>query len=197
MLLLALVAATFETIPAQAKIRPATVKLIAEFEGFYPCPYNDPVGHATIGYGHLLHYGNVTKKDRRDWGCLRGGEGISEKRGRKLLRRSLKVYDQAVSREIEVPINRFMRTALTSFAYNLGTGIFDGSKLKRIINAGRYKGVPRQIRRFVHARNEKGKLIVLEGLVRRRNREARIFRTSDKICNREGKCFKIDIIPSA
>ena len=36
------------------------LRLIAEFEGFSPVPYNDPAGHCTVGYGELLHLGNCT-----------------------------------------------------------------------------------------------------------------------------------------
>jgi len=29
--------------------------LIGKHEGFEPRPYNDPTGHCTVGYGHLIH----------------------------------------------------------------------------------------------------------------------------------------------
>ena len=54
-------------------------KLVRDAEGFFSQPYNDPAGHATIGYGHLLHRGNVTAADRTQWGTL------SEPAGRQLL----------------------------------------------------------------------------------------------------------------
>ena len=56
---------------------------IAGWEGFYPRPYNDAGNNATIGYGHLIHLGKVTKRDRRKWGK------ISRKRGLRLLKREL------------------------------------------------------------------------------------------------------------
>ena len=37
----------------------AEAELIARFEGFVARPYNDAAGHATIGFGHLLHRGPV------------------------------------------------------------------------------------------------------------------------------------------
>lgn len=58
-------------LPAQADaVSMKTTRFVATFEGFLTCPYNDPAGHATIGYGHLLHYGGVTKKDRKRWGGI-------------------------------------------------------------------------------------------------------------------------------
>jgi len=38
--------------------------LICHYEGMRLEPYNCPAGHATIGYGHLLHKGPVTDEDR-------------------------------------------------------------------------------------------------------------------------------------
>lgn len=37
------------------------MNLVAHFEGFFSCPYNDPVGYATIGFGHLIGYRRVTR----------------------------------------------------------------------------------------------------------------------------------------
>jgi hypothetical protein len=30
------------------------LRFIGHFEGFFAQPYNDPVGYATVGYGHLI-----------------------------------------------------------------------------------------------------------------------------------------------
>jgi GH24 family phage-related lysozyme (muramidase) len=39
------------------------VNLIASFEGYVGRPYNDAVGYATVGYGHLIGYRHVTSAD--------------------------------------------------------------------------------------------------------------------------------------
>ena len=72
--------------PADA-VTMRTTNFVAYFEGFLSCPYDDPAGHATIGYGHLLHLGAPTKKDKRKWGC------ISNARGLKLLRKDLQATE--------------------------------------------------------------------------------------------------------
>ena len=41
------------------------VEFVADFEGFYATPYNDPAGFATVGYGHLLGYRPVAASDHR------------------------------------------------------------------------------------------------------------------------------------
>ncbi len=71
-------------VPGQADaVSLKTTRFVASFEGFLSCPYADPAGHATIGYGHLLHYGPPTRKDRKKWGC------IGKARGLKMLRSDL------------------------------------------------------------------------------------------------------------
>ena len=50
--------------------------------------YDDPTDHATIGFGHLIHYGPVTEADHREW-FLRGSPHRSQIHGnRRDLRRS-------------------------------------------------------------------------------------------------------------
>jgi GH24 family phage-related lysozyme (muramidase) len=40
---------------------------IGRFEGLRLKPYNDPVGNATVGYGHLIHHGPVTELDLKHY----------------------------------------------------------------------------------------------------------------------------------
>lgn len=54
---------------------------IGAFEGFSATLYNDPAGHCTIGYGHLVHLGNCDGSEPAEF-----KRGITRKRAARLLR---------------------------------------------------------------------------------------------------------------
>lgn len=163
--------------PAEA-VTMKTARFVAGFEGFVSCPYNDPAGHATIGYGHLLHLGPVTRADRRKWGC------ISQARAYRILRRDLRRFEIEVYKRIRgVRVNPPMITALTSFAFNLGPGYLDyiprrgkrpATNVTRALRVGKYRRAARQMLYFngVIVGNKR---YVLEGLRIRRRKEYRLM----------------------
>lgn len=163
--------------PSQA-VTMQTTRFVAEFEGFVPCPYADPVGHATIGYGHLLHYGPPTRADRRKWGCLTKTEAL------RLLRSDLKEFEAEVLARVRgAKVNGLMIQALTSFSFNLGAGYLDfqprrGSRpatnISRAIRVGRYWRAARQMLYFDGV-IVGGKRYELEGLQIRRRKEYRVM----------------------
>lgn len=163
--------------PAQA-VTMRTTNFVAYFEGFLSCPYDDPAGHATIGYGHLLHYGSVTKKDKRKWGC------ITEEEGLKLLRKDLKATEEEVLERIEgATVTPTMVTALTSFAFNLGAAALDprhtqgqprGTAIARKMIKGRYYRAGKDMLLY-DGIIVNGKRYELEGLQIRRRREYRLL----------------------
>jgi GH24 family phage-related lysozyme (muramidase)/peptidoglycan hydrolase-like protein with peptidoglycan-binding domain len=146
-------------------------KLIRDSEGFSSTPYNDPAGHATIGYGHLLHLGPVTAADRAKWGS------ISEAEGRALLDQDIGAVESQVKSLVKVPITQGQLDALVSFGFNLGTGQdgLGGSTLLRKLNEGDYAGAQKEFGRWVKATDQNGNLITLPGLVTRRANEAQLF----------------------
>jgi lysozyme len=94
-------------------------EFIGRFEGLRLEPYNDPVGHATIGYGHLIHLGHVTAADRLHYKNFTHDDAVE------LLRADAEKAAAAV-RAIRPAITRQSRfDALVSFAYNLGVGILE------------------------------------------------------------------------
>jgi GH24 family phage-related lysozyme (muramidase)/peptidoglycan hydrolase-like protein with peptidoglycan-binding domain len=146
-------------------------KLVRDAEGFFSKPYNDPAGHATIGYGHLLHRGNVTAADRAQWGTL------SEPAARKLLDKDINEVAAQVKSLVKVPVTQGQFDALVSFGFNLGTGkggLGDSTLLKKL-NAGDYAGAQKEFGRWVHATDNSGNVITLPGLVTRRANEAALF----------------------
>ena len=141
------------------------VRLIASFEGFRSELYNDPAGHCTIGYGHLVHLGNCDGSEPAE---LR--KGISRKRARELLRDDAATAEAAVDDAVKVPLAQEQFDALVSFVFNVGTGAFRRSTLLRLLNDGGYDAVPKQLDRWVKADGK-----TLEGLVRRRKEEGELF----------------------
>jgi GH24 family phage-related lysozyme (muramidase) len=143
------------------------VEFIARFEGFRSKLYNDPAGHCTIGYGHLVHRGRCNGSEPP---AFRGG--ISRQHAAELLRSDAAAAVAAVNDHVTVRLNQAQRDALTSLAYNIGTGGFQGSRLLRRLNAGSYGAVPQELMRWVYAGGRK-----LPGLVTRRQAEAKLFTT--------------------
>ncbi len=161
--------------PATLRISATGLALIEQFEGFFARPYDDPAGHATVGYGHLLHFGPVTAADRRaTWvprqqtpGQLTGAEA------RQLLRQQLAADYEPAVRRLELPLTQSQHDALVSFVYNVGTGaLAAGTGIGRALRARRWQiaadellhwdkaGVPPQ---------------PLPGLTRRRRAERALF----------------------
>lgn len=166
-------------VPAQSQaVTAATTNFVAEFEGFVPCPYADPAGHATIGYGHLLHYGPPTAADRKKWGCLTKNQGL------KLLRTDLASYEAEVLTRLQgAKINAPMLQALTSFVFNLGPGYLDfqprrgtrpATDIGRNIKQGRYWKAAKEMLYF-DGIIVGGKRYELLGLQIRRRKEYRVM----------------------
>lgn len=175
--------------PAQG-VTKQTTRFVASFEGFYSCVYEDPAGHATIGYGHLLHYGPPTKRDRKKWGCLTKAQAM------KLLRQDLRKYEAETLARIQgARVSPGMITALTSFAFNLGPGALDrqrhrGSRkvtnIARQVRLGNYRRAGRQMLLYDGAIIN-GKRVELPGLRIRRRKE---FRLMVRNLGPAGRCGK-------
>lgn len=174
-----LVAGTMLLLPSQAgAVSSFTTKFVASFEGFSSCVYADPAGHATIGYGRLLHYGAPTKKDRKKWGC------ITKKRALKMLRKDLARYEKGVKVRIKgARVTPRMMTALTSFAFNLGPGALDylpakgkgsDTNIAWHVRAGNYRRAGKEMLLF-DGIIVNGKRYELEGLQIRRRKEFRLM----------------------
>ncbi len=165
--------------PARADaVSSFTTKFVASFEGFSSCVYADPAGHATIGYGRLLHYGPPTKKDRKKWGC------ITETRAQKMLRKDLATYEAEVLARIRgARVTPRIMTALTSFAFNLGPGALDflpargkgsDTNIAWHVRQGNYRRAGKEMLLFDGIIVD-GKRFELEGLQIRRRKEFRLM----------------------
>jgi GH24 family phage-related lysozyme (muramidase) len=150
-----------------ATVSPAGLAFIGRFEGFRRQPYNDAAvpANATIGYGHLLHHGPLTGRDRIKWAA-----GCSQLVGLRLLRTDAHTAVTAVQQHVKVHLTQPQFDALVSFTFNCGTGALAESQLLKSLNAGHYGRVPGLLMQWTHAGS-----VVLPGLVARRRAEGELF----------------------
>ena len=122
-------------------------------------PYQDHIGVWTIGYGATYMDGQRVTKDTHT---------ITKLEAEALLDHDTLRFARAVDRMVEVPLHHLQRSALISFAFNLGSNALKQSTLLRCVNSHeRWDEVPYQFTRWVYAAGRR-----TNGLVRRRNAEA-------------------------
>jgi lysozyme len=139
---------------------------IAHFEGFKPKLYNDPVGHCTIGCGHLVHHGPINGSEPEEFKA-----GITRERALELLQEDAESAAGEISTSVKVDLSQPQADALISFAFNVGNGAFRDSTLLKMLNDGDFAAVPAQLDRWTKASGR-----TLPGLVRRRKAEGALFR---------------------
>lgn len=145
------------------------VDLIAREEGFRSEPYLDvadpPV--ATIGYGFTYHE-DGTKVTMQD-------PPMDEEAARMRLQALVAKVLHNVRGMAPAGLTANQEAALTSFAYNLGTGALRSSTLMKLLNEGDVTGAADQFGRWVYAGGK-----VWPGLVSRRARERELFLAPDE-----------------
>lgn len=150
----------------------AGLRFIEEFEGLPNGgrPYNDPVGHCTVGYGHLIHMGRCTSADMSHWGTL------SPKAATDLLKKDIVRYEDMVKNAVTVKLEQHEFDAIVSAVYNLGP-IFvtpGQSTFLKLLNAGDKKAAAEQFVRWDMAGGHE-----MAGLKRRRLSERDMFLKAD------------------
>ena len=131
--------------------------LIKESEALRLDVYLDQAGLPTIGYGHLIKSGEVFTT-------------ITEE----LLRDDVATAENLVNQLVTVELTQNMFNALVSLVFNIGSGNFASSTLLRKLNAGDYEGAQNEFPRW-NKITINGVLVVSNGLVARRGREASEF----------------------
>lgn len=123
--------------------------------GFILQVYNDSRGLPTVGCGHL-----VVDADK-----LKLGKKITEERAKELLKSDLAKAENAVNRNVKVPLHQHEYDALVSLAFNTGGG--GASKLFSAVNAGKYESIPATIEKYRTGGGNEG----------RRASEAKLFKS--------------------
>ena len=141
------------------------LEVIMESEGWRPELYNDPAGHATIGYGRLVHKGPINGSEPEELKA-----GITEERGMELLGEDVARFETAVRDLVTVPLSQGQLDALVSLAYNIGAGALEDSTLLEKLNEGNYEAAGDEFMRWVNADGR-----VMGGLVARRTNEVKLW----------------------
>lgn len=100
-------------------------------EGERLSAYLDVVGIPTIGIGHT---GTV------DGVPVSVGMKIDAEKSTELLLLDLAIVEQAIERQVTVPLTQNQYDALCSLIFNIGTGAFSGSTVRKKLNEGDYPG---------------------------------------------------------
>jgi len=130
--------------------------LVRQFEGCRLQAYLCPAGVPTIGVGH-------TKG-------VKLGARCSQEQADLWLTQDLDDAGAAVASLVRVPLTQGQFDALTSFVFNLGMRRLAESTLLILLNKRDYHGAAAQFSRWVRSDGQ-----VLDGLVRRRAAEAKLF----------------------
>jgi lysozyme len=132
------------------------IDMIKGFEGFREYPYTCPGGALTIGYGTTMKPGQYTS--------------VTKEQAEAMLRKTVSGFESSIKKLVKVPLNQNQYDALVSFTYNVGAGALKRSTLLTKLNSGDYNGAADELLRFTRANGK-----VLEGLVRRREKERNLF----------------------
>jgi len=121
-------------------------------------------GNHTIGWGHKVLPGEDFS------------HGIDIESAQKLFRRDVGNAENTVRRHVTVPLNQNQYDALVSFAYNAGSAPFvRGQKFGDALNRGDFAGAVQEAGTWIHTHTKDGRVIVSDGLKRRRNDEVELF----------------------
>jgi lysozyme len=121
-------------------------------EGMRLKAYLDPVGIPTICVGETQN--------------VRMGDVKTEAECNAMFEARLGYFAYRVDALIDVQMHPYMHAALTSFTYNVGTGAFKNSTLRRKLNSGDYVGACNELPRWNKAGGK-----VWNGLIKRRDDE--------------------------
>ena len=138
-------------------------------EAFRGNLYNDQAGHCTIGYGHLVHYGNCDGSESQEFRT-----GITKEQAKALLKDDIVEYEEYVKKYVKVMLTQNQFDALVCFVYNVGGSGFKGSTLLKHLNKKDYEGASNQFPVWNKVRIN-GQIVVSNGLVNRRKAEKDLF----------------------
>jgi lysozyme len=149
------------------------IDLIKSFEGLYLKAYVCPAGVNTIGYGTIKY---------PDGKKVQLGETITMERAEELLKWEISFIEKAIEPIIkDLSLNCYQYDAIVSFAYNCGVNAFKNStilrRMKKDVNDPTIRDA---FMLWTKAKDSKGELRVLKGLVRRRTAEADLYFKTDQ-----------------
>jgi lysozyme len=135
--------------------------LVKQFEGLRLTAYQRQGDLPTIGYGHTAG--------------VKLGDRITREQADAFLAVDLEASGAFVSEIVTVPLTQNQFDALTSFDFNLGGERLANSTLLYELNHRNYAGAADQFLYWKYGPGEDGKLVILPGLVKRREAERAMF----------------------
>ena len=136
------------------------IDLIKHFEGFISKPYLCPAGVATIGYGSTK-YVDGKKVKLND-------KAINENEATLLLKNTLTIYENIVSKKVKVQLKQSQFDALVSHTYNTG----GSNTLFNLINN---EANDESIKKWFETKYISANGKILKGLVERRKAESKLY----------------------
>lgn len=142
------------------------INMIIAFEGMELNAYKCPAGVWTIGVGHTGEVDGVPVKR---------GMLITQAKAKELLREDLKKVELYLNRQsFAGRLTQGQFDALVSFLFNVGSGAFQTSTMRKCLCTGDFEGAAAQFGRWIFG-TVNGKKEKLPGLVTRREKEREIF----------------------
>ena len=133
------------------------ISLIKSFEGCELSAYRCSANVPTIGYGHTAGVSD--------------GDTCTLEEAEEMLTEDLVEFENYVKKYVETDLEQNQFDSLVAWVYNLGPKNLSESTLLKELNAGKLEEVPRQMKRWNRAGGQ-----VLDGLIRRREAESRLFK---------------------
>jgi lysozyme len=133
------------------------VDLIKQWEGCSLDSYQDAKGKWAVGYGQNGQH-------------IGPGMRILQSEADQWLANHVAELQEQMTKLITVPITQKQFDALVSLVYNIGIGAFANSTLLKKLNTQHYDAAGMEILRWTHSHG-----VELEGLVRRRSAEYRLY----------------------
>jgi len=133
------------------------IDFMKDQEVFSAIPYKDVGKKPTIGYGHLIKFGESFTKLTKEEATL-------------LFEKDLEWAEFCVNNQVKVPLTQNQYDALVSLVFNIGVGKFFASTLLHFLNKKDYKGASEQFLRWIYVKGKK-----CHGLENRRAAEKEIF----------------------
>ena len=142
---------------ADLKTSQEGISLIKSFEGCELSAYRCSANVPTIGYGHTAGVSD--------------GDTCTLEEAEEMLTEDLVEFENYVKKYVETDLEQNQFDSLVAWVYNLGPKNLSESTLLKELNAGNLEEVPRQMKRWNRAGGQ-----VLDGLIRRREAESRLFK---------------------
>jgi lysozyme len=156
--------------PGNAAVFALCEPRIKQFEGFQGAPYRDSANIPTIGYGTILYPNGHT--------VTMADPAISEPYASQCLEFQMTQKAAVIAVHLTRMPAKHQAAAMLSLTYNIGTNAFIGSTVLRQFNAGQFQAAAAAFLMWDKATVD-GQLVVVPGLLARRQQESALFLTAD------------------